>query len=49
LKDWKLVKVGNHKDVAEEIEDYQKGGWRLHTYQAAGASPAHFLLFEKGE
>ena len=49
LKDWKCVKVGHHMDVAEEIKDYQKEGWRLHTYQAAGASPAHFLLFEKGE
>ena len=36
------------------IEEYQKNGWHLHTYQAAGLSGGpirsfvnHYLLFEK--
>jgi hypothetical protein len=33
------------KDVAGEIDDYIKGCWRLHTYQAASASLANFLFF----
>jgi hypothetical protein len=38
------------------IEEQHKEGWRLHTYQAIGASgasaygnPTHYLLFEKKE
>jgi len=51
LKEWKCVQVGHHKKVAETIEEYQKEGWRLYTYQAAGAPGGwnHYLLFEKGE
>jgi len=48
------VQVGHHKNVAEAIEDYQREGWRLHTYTCAGYTVAggtvnHYLLFEKGE
>jgi len=48
------VLVGHHKNVGEEIERWEKEGWRLHTYACAGnAAPAlgtnHYLLFEKGE
>jgi len=43
------VQVGHHKNVAEVIEEYQKKGWRLHTYQATGLGMniTHYLLFER--
>jgi hypothetical protein len=56
LKEYVCVEVGHHKNVGKTIEEYQKNGWRLHTYQTAGmgAGPMsftirHYLLFEKGE
>ncbi len=49
MKDWKCVEVGHHRRIAEEIRDYQREGWTLHTYIAAGNPGAiiHYLLFEK--
>jgi hypothetical protein len=55
LKEWKCVLVGNHADIGKVITDWEKEGWRLHTYQATGtvgmatAFVNHYLLFEKGE
>jgi len=56
VKEWKCVQVDDHKDVGKTIEEWQKNGWGLHTYQAAGmgAGPMayrvnHYLLFERGE
>jgi len=51
LKQWVSVEVGHHKRVAETIEEYQRNGWRLHTYQATGQATlvSHYLLFERGE
>ena len=56
LKEWKCVEVNHHKDVGKKIEEWQRNGWHLHTYQTAGmgAGPMaynvkHYLLFEKGE
>ena len=55
LKEWKCVLVGHHNNVGKVIEEWEKAGWRLHTYQAAGdvgmtaAFVNHYLLFEKGE
>jgi hypothetical protein len=55
LKEWKCVLVGHHDNVGKVIEEWEKAGWRLHTYQATGdVGPAtafvnHYLLFEKGE
>jgi len=55
LKEYECVEVKHHKDVGKTIEEWQKKGWRLHTYQATGqVGPAaafvnHYLLFEKGE
>jgi hypothetical protein len=55
LKEWKCVLVGHHDKVGKIIEDWEKAGWRLHTYQATGnVAPAsafvnHYLLFVKGE
>jgi hypothetical protein len=55
LKEWKCVLVGHHDNVGKIIEEWEKAGWRLHTYQATGnVGPAsafvnHYLLFEKGD
>jgi hypothetical protein len=56
LKEWKCVEIKHHKDIGRTIEEYERKGWRLHTYQTAGmgAGPMaynvnHYLLFEKGE
>jgi len=53
LKEWKCVQVGDHKNVGETVEDWEKRGWRLHTYACAGIGAMmavnHYLLFEKGQ
>jgi hypothetical protein len=51
LKEYECVQVGHHKDIGKTVEEWQKKGWRLHTYQATGigADVKHYLLFEKGE
>jgi hypothetical protein len=53
MKEWQCVLVSNHKDVGKTIEEYEKNGWRLHTYACAGNAALalgtnHYLLFEKG-
>ena len=66
MKEYKSVMTkGDHKvgfpaeitGVTPIIEDHEKDGWHLHTYQVVGFSPTsisiypngfyHFLLFEK--
>jgi len=54
LKNYECVEVKHHKDVGKKIEEYERNGWHLHTYQTAGmgAGPMsyivnHYLLFEK--
>ena len=53
MKEYECVEVKQHKDVGKTIAEYQKNGWHLHTYQAAGlVGPItsfvnHYLLFEK--
>jgi hypothetical protein len=56
LKDYECVQVEHHKDVGKTIEEYERNGWHLHTYQTAGmgAGPMsysvhHYLLFEKSK
>jgi len=51
LKEYECVQVGHHKDVGKTIDEWQKKGWRLHTYQATQyrMDVNHYLLFEKGE
>ncbi len=56
VKEWECVQVDDHRDVGRTILEWQKNGWRLHTYQTVGmgAGPMsyrvnHYLLFEKGE
>ena len=54
MKKYECVRAESHAEIGDIIDDYQKSGWVLHTYQAAGmgAGPMaykvyHFLLFEK--
>ncbi len=51
LKEYECVQVGHHKDIGKTIEEWQKRGWLLCTYQATGIGTdvKHYLLFEKGE
>jgi len=49
LKEWECVQVSHHKNVGRTIEQWEKNGWRLHTYQAQGSPTLvnHYLLFER--
>jgi len=51
LKEWECVKVKKHEDIGKTIEEWQKNGWRLHTYSCTqvsiGADANHYLLFER--
>lgn len=51
LKEWACIKVAKHKDVPKAIEDCEKDGWKLHTYNciqvSIGADANHYLLFER--
>lgn len=52
LKEWECVQVGHHKNGGKTVEEWQKNGWRLHTYQATGPYMGeinNYLLFERGE
>ena len=51
LKEYMCAEVKHHKNVGKTIEEWQKNGWRLHTYQVTGRDVwiNHYLLFEKGE
>ena len=51
MKEYECVEAKHHKNIGKTIEEWQKKGWRLHTYQAIGTSgnPSHYLLFESGE
>ena len=51
MKQWKCVQVLDHNKVGEVIEENQRNGWRLHTYNTAIRFPLafevrHYLLFE---
>jgi len=50
LKEWECVLVDAYKDVGKTIKEWEKKGWRLHTYACAQYSPMnvnHYLLFER--
>jgi tRNA(Leu) C34 or U34 (ribose-2'-O)-methylase TrmL len=55
LKEWRCVQVKHHEGVGKTIEEWEKAGWRLYTYQTAGMGGTidytvnHYLLFVKGE
>ena len=50
LNEYMCVQVGHHKDIGTTIEEFQRNGWRLHTYQVTGRDIwiTHYLLFERG-
>jgi len=45
------VQVSGHRRIGKIIEEWQKNGWRLHTYACAGIGAMmainHYLLFER--
>ncbi len=52
LKEWECIELGRHEDVGRTIMDWEKNGWKLHTYQAQRiitlVNPEyHYLLFER--
>ena len=49
MKEWECVQVGHHMKISGLIEEYQRHGWSLHTYQAQGTPTMvnHYLLFER--
>jgi len=49
LKEWRCIQIDDHRKIAECIEDVQRDGWQLHTYQASGRDIwiKHYLLFER--
>ncbi|MCP8323141.1 MAG: hypothetical protein L6N96_03060 [Candidatus Methylarchaceae archaeon HK02M2] len=54
MKKYACVEVKHHDMIGKTIEEWQKNGWRLHTYQTSGmgAGPMsykinHYLLFER--
>ncbi|GAI04731.1 unnamed protein product [marine sediment metagenome] len=56
MKEYECVEVKHHKDISKIIEQYQRDGWSLNTYQTAGMGTGpmaynvkHYLLFEKGK
>ncbi|MCK4953200.1 hypothetical protein KAS14_05395 [Candidatus Bathyarchaeota archaeon] len=51
MKIWRCVQIGHHNNVGKTIEEWQKNGWRFHTYQASGQTTLvnHYLLFERDE
>jgi len=47
---WECVQVNHHNDIGKTIEDWERKGWRLHTYSCAqlrGSEINHYLLFER--
>ena len=49
MKEYVCVQVGHHKKIARVMDEYQREGWHLHTYQAQGSPTMvnHYLLLEK--
>ena len=48
---WECVEVNHHKNVGTTIEEWEKNGWSLYSYAAAGNPGAisHYLLFTRSE
>jgi hypothetical protein len=51
MKEYTCIELKHHKEIAKTLEEYQKQGWRLNTYQVAGigmgGNASHYLLLEK--
>ena len=48
---WECVEVSHHKNVGGTVEEWEKSGWNLYSYTAAGYGTAinHYLLFVRSE
>jgi hypothetical protein len=48
---WECVEVNHHKNVGGTIEEWEKNGWSLYSYNTAGYGTAinHYLLFSRSE
>jgi len=48
---WECVEVNHHKNVGGTVEEWEKNGWNLYSYTAAGYGTAinHYLLFMRSE
>ena len=48
---WECVEVNHHKNVGTTIEEWEKNGWNLCSYTAAGNPGAisHYLLFVRSD
>ncbi|MCW4029654.1 MAG: hypothetical protein NWE92_08415 [Candidatus Bathyarchaeota archaeon] len=55
MKEWRCIMVEHHDTVGPAIIEWEKQGWRIHTYSTAGLVGAlnytvnHYLLFVRGE
>jgi len=55
MKEWRCIVVGHHEHIGQAIQEWEKQGWKLHTYSAAGMGGTynytvnHYLLFVRGE
>jgi hypothetical protein len=49
MKVFECVQVKHHNEIGKIIGQWQRNGWRLHTYQATGRDIwiNHYLLFER--
>jgi hypothetical protein len=53
--EWKCVEVDHHDKVGPKIMEWEKLGWKLHSYHTAGMgihinyTVNHYLLFFKNE
>ncbi|MCJ7632168.1 hypothetical protein MUP77_07205, partial [Candidatus Bathyarchaeota archaeon] len=43
------IQLGHHGNIGRTIMEWEKNGWKLHTYQAQGTPTLvnHYLLFER--
>jgi hypothetical protein len=48
---WECAEVSHHKSVGGTIEEWERNGWNLFSYTAAGNPGAisHYLLFARNE
>ena len=51
MKEYECEEVGHNRSIGKTIDEWQKEGWRLHTYACAQAGVGkvvnHYLLFER--
>jgi hypothetical protein len=55
MGEWRCIEVGHHDQIGTVVGDWERAGWKLHTYNTVHVSGAldspvitHFLLFVRG-